>query len=125
MVDMLPEWPVDMLDMRYQNEALLEVRHCNDQGVALFYNNKVVKFADGKLFIESTKDGEVKELPADVIVLSVGVKPNDALCFRPSQRLEGGRCHRHRQDQQGSPPRQQVRLQPELKHSKALFLHTL
>lgn len=78
-VDMLPEWPVDMLDMRYQNEALLEVRHCNDQGVALFYNNKVVKFADGKLFIESTKDGEVKELPADVIVLSVGVKPNDAL----------------------------------------------
>lgn len=62
-VDMLPEWPVDMLDMRYQNEALLEVRHCNDQGVALFYNNKVVKFADGKLFIESTKDGEVKELP--------------------------------------------------------------
>ena len=62
-----------------ENEALLEVRHCNDQGVALFYNNKVVKFADGKLFIESTKDGEVKELPADVIVLSVGVKPNDAL----------------------------------------------
>ena len=78
-VDMLPEWPVDMLDMRYQNEALLEVRHCNDQGVALFYNNKVVKFADGKLFIESTKDGEAKALPADVIVLSVGVKPNDAL----------------------------------------------
>ena len=33
----------------------------------------------GHAFIESTKDGEVKELPADVIVLSVGVKPNDAL----------------------------------------------
>ena len=120
MVDMLPEWPVDMLDMRYQNEALLEVRHCNDQGVALFYNNKVVKFADGKLFIESTKDGEVKELPADVIVLSVGVKPNDALW---QGLLASGPPHR--QDQQGSPPRQQVRLQPELKHSKALFLHTL
>ena len=43
------------------------------------YNSKVVKFADGALHIESTEDGTPDRLPADVIVMSVGVKPNDAL----------------------------------------------
>lgn len=78
-VDMLPPFPVDMLDMRYQMEALLEMRHCTEQGVTMRYNSKVVKFADGALHIESTEDGTPDRLPADVIVMSVGVKPNDAL----------------------------------------------
>lgn len=78
-VDMLPEWPVAMTDLRYQQEALLEVRHCNDQGVKLFYDNKVVKYADGKVITESTKDGHITELPADVVIMSLGVRSNDAL----------------------------------------------
>lgn len=78
-VDMLPEWPVAMTDLRYQQEALLEVRHCNDQGVKLFYDNKVVKHADGKIIAESTKDGHITELPADVVIMSLGVRSNDAL----------------------------------------------
>ena len=78
-VDMLPEWPVAMTDLRYQQEALLEVRHCNDQGVKLFYDNKVVKYADGKVIAESTKDGHITELPADVVIMSLGVRSNDAL----------------------------------------------
>ncbi len=78
-VDMLPEWPVAMTDLRYQQEALLEVRHCNDQGVKLYYNNKVVKFEDGKVIAASTKDGAFTELPAGVVIMSLGVKSNDAL----------------------------------------------
>ena len=45
----------------------------------MHYNSKVLGYADGKLSIESTVDGTKTELPADVIVLSTGVKPNDAL----------------------------------------------
>ncbi len=78
-VDMLPEWPVAMTDLRYQQEALLEVRHCNDQGVKLFYNNKVIGYSDGKVITESTKDGSKTELPADVVIMSLGVKSNDVL----------------------------------------------
>lgn len=78
-VDMLPEWPAAMTDLRFQQEALLEVRHCKDQGVALYYNNKVVKYMNGRLVIESTEDGSITELPADALILSAGVKPNDKL----------------------------------------------
>ena len=76
---MLPEWPVAMTDLRFSQEALLEVRHCKDQGVALYYDNKVVKYANGSLVIESTVEGSVTELPADALILSAGVKPNDKL----------------------------------------------
>lgn len=78
-VDMLPEWPIAMTDLRYQQEALLEVRHCNDQGVKLFYNNKVSKYKNGKVVAESTIDGSLTELPADVVIMSLGVKSDDAL----------------------------------------------
>ncbi len=78
-VDMLPEWPVSPFDMRYQQEALLEIRHCHDQGVKLYYDNKVAKYEDGKVVAESTKDGSLTELPADVVIMSLGVKANDAL----------------------------------------------
>ena len=78
-VDMLPAWPEAMTDLRFQQEACLETRHCNDQGVGLHYDHKAVKFEDGKLIAESTKDGSTLALEADVVIMSVGVKPNDAL----------------------------------------------
>lgn len=78
-VDMLPAWPEAMTDLRFQQEACLETRHCNDQGVGLHYDHKAVKFEDGKLIAESTKDGSALALEADVVIMSVGVKPNDAL----------------------------------------------
>lgn len=78
-VDMLPAWPEAMTDLRFQQEACLETRHCNDQGVGLHYDHKAVKFEDGKLIAESTKDGSTLALAADVVIMSVGVKPNDAL----------------------------------------------
>ena len=80
-VDMLPAWPTDMYagDPRFMMEAKLESEHCHEHGIGMHYNSKVLGYADGKLSIESTVDGTKTELPADVIVLSTGVKPNDAL----------------------------------------------
>ena len=45
----------------------------------MYYNNRVLDFADGMLNLESTADGTKTALPADIIVLSTGVKPNDQL----------------------------------------------
>ncbi len=70
---MLPAWPEAMTDLRFQQEACLETRHCNDQGVRLHYDHKAVKFEDGKLIAESTKDGSTLALAADVVIMSVGV----------------------------------------------------
>ena len=70
-VDMLPEWPTDMHggDPRFMMEASLETKHCYENHIRMYYNNRVLDFADG------TKTA----LPADIIVLSTGVKPNDQL----------------------------------------------
>jgi hypothetical protein len=80
-VDMLPPWPTDMYagDPRFMMEAMLESEHCHESGVGMYYDSKVLGFSDGKLNIESTKDGKVQALDVDLIVLSTGVKPNDAL----------------------------------------------
>lgn len=78
-VDMLPAWPEAMTDLRFQQEACLETRHCNDQGVGLHYEHKAERFEDGKLVSVSTTDGSELALDADIVVMSVGVKPNDAL----------------------------------------------
>ncbi len=80
-VDMIPEWPTDMFggDQRHMMEANLETKHCYAAGVGMYYNNKVINFADGKLNLESTIDGSKTALEADVIVLSTGVRPNDKL----------------------------------------------
>ena len=80
-VDMLPEWPTDMFagDPRHMMEANIETRHCYAAGVGMYYNNKVLNFADGKLNLESNVDGSASALEADVIVLSTGVTPNDEL----------------------------------------------
>ena len=78
-VDMLPTWPINPFDPRHQQEGLLEVRHCQDQGVKMYFDNKIMRFADGKIVAESTKDGSVTELPADVVIMSLGVKSNDTL----------------------------------------------
>ncbi len=80
-VDMLPPWPTNMFagDQRFMMEAALETEHCHERGVGMHYNSKVLGFADGKLTIESTADGTKTDLYADVIVLSTGVKANDAL----------------------------------------------
>ena len=78
-VDMLPEWPESMLDPRYQQEALLESKNCKKQGIHLNYYHKVLKYENGKLMIESIAEGNTKALPADVIIMSVGVRANDQL----------------------------------------------
>lgn len=80
-VDMLPEWPTDMQggDPRFMMEASLETKHCYENHIGMYYNNRVLDFADGMLNLESTADGTKTALPADIIVLSTGVKPNDQL----------------------------------------------
>lgn len=78
-VDMLPEWPTDMQggEPRFMMEASLETKHCYENHIGMYYNNRVLDFADGMLNLESTADGTKTALPADIIVLSTGVKPND------------------------------------------------
>ena len=79
-VDFAPMFPLFAgMDMRYMMEAALETRHCQEQGVGLYYENKVLRYADGKLYIESVKDGAQQALDADVVIISAGVKPNDDL----------------------------------------------
>ena len=48
------------------DKKYLTVKHYNDQGVGLHYDHKAVKFEDGKLIAESTKDGSALALEADV-----------------------------------------------------------
>lgn len=79
-VDFQPPFPLDnMLDPRYMTEAAIDTGRCMAAGVDLQYNHKVVKYADGKLEIEGVEDGVKSEIPADLIILSVGVKPADGL----------------------------------------------
>lgn len=80
-VDMLPTWPTDVFsgDPRFMMEAKLEINHCVEQNVRLYYEHKVLGIADGKLSIESTKDATRQLLDIDVLVLSTGVRPSDAL----------------------------------------------
>lgn len=50
-VDMLPEWPTDMQggDPRFMMEASLETKHCYENHIGMYYNNRVLDFADGML----------------------------------------------------------------------------
>lgn len=45
--------------------------------MGLYYENKVLRYADSRLYIESVKDGAQQALEADMVILSAGVKPND------------------------------------------------
>ncbi|MCD8097652.1 MAG: NAD(P)/FAD-dependent oxidoreductase [Lachnospiraceae bacterium] len=80
-VDMQPAFPLDQMagDPRFMMEAKLETEYCLNEGISLYYNNKVLGFSDGKLNIESTENGEKQALAADLVVLSTGVKSEDAL----------------------------------------------
>ncbi|MEG1790261.1 MAG: NAD(P)/FAD-dependent oxidoreductase [Oscillospiraceae bacterium] len=79
-VDFAPKFPsVQGPDPRFMMEAKLETEHCEEQGIALLYEHKVLKYADGKLSIEGVKDGIVSDVAADIVVLSAGVKANNPL----------------------------------------------
>ena len=41
-VDMLPEWPTDMQggDPRFMMEASLETKHCYENHIGMYYNNR-------------------------------------------------------------------------------------
>ena len=78
-IDMLPEWPLGALEPRYQMEALIEVMHSTKAGLQLYYNHKVEKYADGKLIAVHTENGSVLEVEADMLIMAVGVKPNNDL----------------------------------------------
>lgn len=80
-VDFAPMFPLNQMsgDPRFMMEAALDTKRCIAKGIALNYENKVLKYADGVLHLESVKTGEKTELCADLVVLSVGVTPDDAL----------------------------------------------
>lgn len=88
-VDFAPPPSTSQLDaMNFMMEAALDYGHALMSGIQLYYKHKVVCYKDGKLIIEGVEDGERKELEADLVVLSTGVKPNDSLYW---QLLMGGR----------------------------------
>lgn len=69
-------------DPRFMVEAVLDGERCVSEGVNLYYQHKVNRYADGKLYVESVAKeatGEETALDADVVVLSTGVKPKDEL----------------------------------------------
>ena len=78
-VDFAPMFPLQMGDPRFMEEAMLETKHCMEKGIPLHYDNKVAKYEDGKLYLENVNTGEGTVVDADIVVLSTGVKPNDAL----------------------------------------------
>lgn len=79
-VDMLPEFPmVNNGDPRYTIEAALETTRCKEKNIGLYYSCKVLDYQDQNINIENVDDGKQTALPADIVVLSTGVKPNDRL----------------------------------------------
>ena len=79
-VDFAPPPSTSQLDaMNFMMEAALDYGHALMAGIQFYYKHKVLSFKDGVLNIESLEDGEKKAIPADVLVLSAGVTPNDDL----------------------------------------------
>jgi len=78
-VDFGPQATMDLFSIDFQCENLLDYMHCAEQGVELNYEHKVVSYDGKAVAVESLVDGTKKTLPAEVLVLSTGVTPNDAL----------------------------------------------
>lgn len=90
-VDFAPAPSLNQLDaMNFMMEAALDYQHSVAAGISLHYENKVLGYADGALALEHVKTGEQTQVSADVIVLSTGVQPNDALY---QELLSSGRPH--------------------------------
>ena len=60
-------------------EGALEFGHCVEQGIHLYYQHKVLTYENGTLAVEAIQGGNSEKLPADVIILSAGRKPNSDL----------------------------------------------
>lgn len=79
-VDFAPMFPlVNTGDPRYMMEAALETQHCMEQGIKMMYEHKVLKYDSGKLSVAAVEDDTEQQLDADMVILSTGVAPNDAL----------------------------------------------
>lgn len=79
-VDFAPPFPSIPMTPRYSVEALLDMRHCTDENIELLYEHKVLCYKEGKLYVQSVNDeNDIKKLDADIVVMSVGVKPADKL----------------------------------------------
>lgn len=77
--DFAPAATMDLFSIDFQCENLLDYIHCGEQGVALLYQHKVTGYDGKTVSVESIETGEKKSLPVDILVLSTGVRPNDAL----------------------------------------------
>lgn len=79
-VDMAAPWPMDMManDPRFMMEAKLETEHCNEEGVKLLYETRIVKYEDDKLVVRAKDKSEISLEPT-LIVMSAGVKSDDGL----------------------------------------------
>ena len=72
-IEMLPEDPEPTLAMQF---TLNDVR---DDNVELCYDTKVEKVEPGVVYTENTKTGEKKTFKADLIICSLGIRPNKAV----------------------------------------------
>lgn len=74
-VDMLPAPAPEA----YKTVVLDVMMRLNKMGVELVLNNKLVEVTDAGVVIEAVEGGERSELAADVVVLSMGNRPNNEL----------------------------------------------
>ena len=70
---------LDLFSIEFQCENLLDYMHCGEQGIPLLYQHMVTGYDGKTVFAKDLTTGEEKEFPVDVLVLSAGVKPNNAL----------------------------------------------
>lgn len=79
-VDFAPAPSLNQLDaMNFTMEGALEYGHCLEQGIRLYYRHKVHAYKNGALYVESVESGETVQIPANVVILSAGRKPNSSL----------------------------------------------
>lgn len=78
-VDFAPAFPNDQTNPRFMFEGAMESAACLERGITLHYDSKVQLYEDGKLQLRHVRSKEITVLDADMLVLSTGVRSNNAL----------------------------------------------
>ncbi|MDL2289219.1 NAD(P)/FAD-dependent oxidoreductase [Clostridia bacterium OttesenSCG-928-F22] len=72
-LEMLPKDPAAIMEMR------LALRYCAEDRIKVLHEHKVLSVAKDKVTAENLAKNKQEEFAADYVVVSLGIRPNDAL----------------------------------------------